>query len=123
MKGTKLVVSLAILIIGGIIVILPDNDVRLFSFSEGHGPSIQDAIGLFLVLSSYAFLLHSVWLKRAYLKAFQSSGLFRLGLFLGGLGLGLIIASVANDHLFWWVYGSLILAGVQVPVFYIALRR
>ena len=115
-------VLLLIILAGFVIVALPDSDIRLFSISKEHGPSIQDAIGLILILFSYTLLVIEAWKHREKVLKYQGSKIFKIGLFLFGVGHGLIIASVSNDYPYWWIYGIIILAMLQIPVFYLALR-
>lgn len=55
-RGFTLWISLSVLGVG--IIALPDDAPRVFSFSEGHGPSILDLPGVILVLAGWlAFLV------------------------------------------------------------------
>lgn len=123
MRTSKLILILSLLLIGFIIVALPDSGPRLFSISREHGPSSQDGIGLMLILGAYAFLVVGAWRNRGKLKPYYHSMFFKTGLFLAGLGLGLVVASVAGDFSAWWVVGVVFLAGVQGGMFYLTLRK
>jgi len=111
-----------ILVTGFVIVALPDSGPRLFSISTNHGPSLQDVIGLLLIQVSYIFIVAMAWKKREKLRIYQNSSIVKLGLFLFGLGFGLVIASVCNDYQYWWIYGALIMLIVQIPIFYVTLK-
>ena len=113
---------LLLLWLGFAIVALPDNNSRLFSLSTEHGPSLQDAIGLLLMLLAYSVLLVKAWRRRAKVLAYRSSRSFPAALFLFGLGHGLIIASVLNDYKGWWVVGTAILVLLQGVAFYLAFK-
>jgi len=64
-----------LLLIGGIvIVLLPDSDKRLFSFSKDHGPSLRDMIGLCLIIMGWGWIVFRIIRNRNQL-------VFRLGLF------------------------------------------
>jgi hypothetical protein len=116
-------IVLLLIMLGGFLVLAaPDSDVRLFSISDSHGPSIQDAVGLILILIPYTYLCVEAWKKRARLGDFLNSKIFKFSLFFFGLGLGLVIASVGNDYAFWWIYGVVILVVLQIPVFYSTLK-
>ncbi len=119
MKHLLLLLSM---VVGLVIVALPDSDARLFSISEAHGPSPMDAVGLLITLISYATLVFTVWQRRAKLAVYVQTKAFKAGLFLFGLGSGLIIASVANDFGHWWILGATLLLVFQVPIFFRALR-
>lgn len=123
MRTSKLVLILSLLLIGFIVVALPDSGPRLFSISREHGPSLQDGIGLMLLLVAYALLVAGAWRNKGKLKAYYHSTFFRTGLFLAGLGLGLVIASVAGDFSAWWVVGVIFLVVVQGMMFYLTLRK
>lgn len=114
--------ALLLLFIGFVIVALPDNGVRLFSWSEKHGPSVQDAIGLLLLLAAEGMLLWDTWRQRKrVIKHFSPGGLFT-GTTLFCTGLALTIAAVLHDAGLWWVPGILLMVFVQAFVFYIALK-
>jgi len=111
-----------ILITAGIaIVALPDNGVRLFSISNDHGPSLQDAIGLVLVFVGYGWFLIQVWKQRAKILQYKNRFSFKLIPPLLVIGIALIIVSVVNDYGYWWVCGAIILIILQSIIFYIAL--
>jgi uncharacterized membrane protein YidH (DUF202 family) len=118
----KVRVLLIIILIGFVIVALPDSDNRLFSISKDHGPSLQDAIGLVLILFSYTWLIIEAWKQKEKILKYKNSTVFKAGLFLFGIGHGLIIASVINDYKYWWVYGIIILVVLQIAVFYLILK-
>lgn len=111
-----------LLLTGFLVVALPDNDVRLFSLSEAHGPSWQDAVGLLLIFSAELVLFGKVWQQRS--RVVHTLGVTKLvaGTFLFSLGLALVIASVINNAGSWWVLGIVLMVLVQVWVFYIALK-
>lgn len=119
----KIRVLLIIILIGFVIVVLPDSDTRLFSISKDYGPSLQDAIGLVLILFSYTLLVIEAWKQKEKVLKYKNSAAFKTGLFLFGIGHGLIIASVINDYKYWWVYGIILLVALQIAVFYIALKK
>lgn len=118
----KTILLLLLILLGIVIVALPDSDVRLFSISKDHGPSLQDAIGLVLILIPYVILATQAWKQREKVLRYKNSKWFKTSLFLLGLGGGLIIASVVADYSHWWVYGIVILVGIQATAFYLALK-
>jgi uncharacterized membrane protein YidH (DUF202 family) len=118
----KVRVLLFIILIGFIIVALPDSDIRLFSISKEHGPSLQDVIGLILIIFSYILLVIEAWKQKEKVLKYQDSTVFKTGLFLFGVGQGLIIASVINDYKYWWIYGIILLIVLQIAVFYLVFR-
>jgi len=47
-----------LLLIGGIvIVLLPDSDIRIFTFNMDHGPSLQDTIGICLIIIGWIWIV------------------------------------------------------------------
>jgi hypothetical protein len=118
----KTLLLLLVISIGIVIVALPDSDARLFSISKEHGPSLQDAVGLILILLPYVILLMHAWRQREKVLKHKNSKWFKTSLFLFGLGSGLLIASVLSDYSYWWVYGIILLVGIQAIAFYLALR-
>jgi hypothetical protein len=116
--------SLILLIfLGTALVVIPDSDKRLFSISKTHGPSILDAIGMVLILIPYCWLIIETWKRKPRILKYQHSGVFRLGLFLTGLGYGMIIASVLGDYEYWWIIGIILVVIIHVVVFYLAFRK
>jgi hypothetical protein len=122
-NAMKIGIMLFLMIIGFVIVALPDADERLFSMSQAHGPSGMDAAGLIILLIGYAGIINEAWKNRARIIRYQQSTYFKAGLFLLGAGLGLIIASVMNDYKYWWVFGIAILVFIQSAFFYISLKQ
>ena len=120
MKRTK--PALLLFFIGLIILALSDNDAPLFSTHGKHGPSVQDAIGLLLILAAYALLVWSTWTHRRRIMRHFGAGSLLTGTALFCTGLALTIASVVQDAGLWWVPGIVMMIFVQAVVFYIALK-
>jgi hypothetical protein len=116
------IVLLIIMIAGFIILAMPDDDVRLFSISKKHGPSLLDAIGLLVMLCPYIYLATLAWKNRGRFKKYQGLNIVKIGVFIFAVGLGLVVTAVINDYPFWWIYVAIILIVLQVPVFYITLK-
>lgn len=104
------------------IVALPDSNERLFSISADHGPSLQDAVGILLILGAYFWLILDVWNRRKIVARHTNTPLFKAGLFVFGAGYGLIIASVMNDFKTWWVIGIGLVTLVHGFIFYLAFK-
>ncbi len=117
------VVILLLFVLGLIVVALPDSDERLFSLSKGHGPSIQDGIGLIMVFIAYIWFLKQVWSNKEKVLKYKASPIFHFGLFFSGVGYGLIIASVINDYKYWWIVGAILLISLHIIVAYIGLKK
>ena len=98
MRPFRIPFLLTLFILGIIVLAWPDANDRLFSFSEAHGPSMLDAVGLLMIFVPYSILMGMAWNRKERLMTFRTSNWMLLGGFLGGLGLGLILASVINDY-------------------------
>lgn len=122
MRKGKIVLIISFILIGFIIVALPDSDERVFSISEDHGPSLRDVIGLILIISAYVWLGIEVRLRKEKLEQYKSTKFYRTSQFLSGVGLGLIIASVVSDFDKWWIIGVILMASLQIPIFYSVLK-
>ena len=57
-------IGLLILILGIILVIIPDTGPVLIRFNKDHGPSLTDVIGLTLILLVWMVLVFTAWRKR-----------------------------------------------------------
>jgi drug/metabolite transporter (DMT)-like permease len=57
-------IILLIIVIGIVLVILPDHDKSLFNFNQDHGPSQQDLLGLIFIILSWCFILVRIIFKR-----------------------------------------------------------
>ncbi len=80
-----------------IIAFLPDGLLgsnRLFSFSQQHGPTLIDAVGIFIVLSGWVFYLWQLWLRRRALHTIQ--GYLTIIILL--CSLGLCFWALQNDY-------------------------
>jgi nitrate reductase gamma subunit len=109
----SLAIWLASSAVGGLVIALPDTGPRLFSLSEAHGPSLVDGAGIAIVLGGYAWFLRTLVRHRATAKHLPTSHATLLGLAFG-LGLGLVIASVASDFGQWWAVGAFLAFAAQV---------
>lgn len=118
----RTILPLLTILTGIVIVSLPDSDRRLFSLSAAHGPSSLDALGLVLILVPYLYFVFRAWQKRSAIANWSSDAIFKTGLFIFGLGAGLVIASVAGDFPDWWIIGASLMAIVQIPIFIKTLR-
>jgi hypothetical protein len=122
MTNTKAISLLLLFLIGLVIVILPDNNARIFSFSKDHGPSLMDIIGLAILFCPYIYIFIIAWKKRQNLKTYQNTTAFKLGSILFVLGLALVIISVVNDYGNWWLLGAAIMLVWQAIIFYLVLK-
>ena len=94
-------------------LLLPDTGPRVFSFSETHGPSAVDVIGMSVLVGAWLPTAALIWSGR---RRLGSRG--RLLGVLAAVGVGLLVATIAWDLGHAWVAAVALLLGVQV----IALR-
>ncbi|BCJ74007.1 hypothetical protein CS0771_35510 [Catellatospora sp. IY07-71] len=103
-------------LVGGFLLALPDDGPRLISFSEAHGPGLLDTVGALLIAAGSALAWWWIWRDRRRLAAaplwWQVAAPIS-----GGLGLGLITASVLADFHLWWAIGALLVTLVQIGLF------
>jgi hypothetical protein len=99
--------------LGVALIALPDSGPRLLTFSRAHGPGMVDSLGIVLLLLGTGLLWGYLWRRRADFKPFPPSWAF-----LGGVGCGLLLASVAADFGLWWAGGAALLVFVQAAMFW-----
>jgi len=94
---------LLLLIIGIVIVMLPDSDKRLFSFNKDHGPSLQDTIGLSLIIVGWIWIVLRIIRKRYSLVVRLGILKLRLMALLIVVGGALIAAGILSElnNLLW----------------------
>lgn len=106
-------IAWSLLVLAGVVLIaLPDDDVRLFDISRGHGPSLVDGVGILLILVAWMLLLGSVWRRRSRLPR-SAAWRARVGASLLA-GAALTAWSVLGDHGSWWMLGAALLGAPQV---------
>ncbi|HEX8771346.1 MAG TPA: hypothetical protein VF711_11320 [Acidimicrobiales bacterium] len=102
--------------LGGIFLIaLPDQDRRLFSISEGHGPGVMDLAGALVLSAGWVVLDVQIWRGRRRILSMGRARLLVLGL-AALVGAVVLAWSVERDAGVWWLLGVALLAGVQLDV-------
>src|SRR5262252_4257731 len=74
----KIALMLILIAAGIVIVALPDKGKRIFSISKDHGPSLQDAMGLVMVLIGYGWFLIQAWTQRRKILQYKNRLSFKL---------------------------------------------
>ena len=111
------VLAVALVVVGSVVVALPDSDRRLVSLSEEHGPSPLDAVGIAVLLVGWLVAARELWARRhAVLRQAGRRGTVAAS-FATGLGVGFLVASVFGEFAWWWAIGAALLAAVQVAAF------
>lgn len=103
-------------VLGGLLLALPDRGPRLFSLSDAHGPGVVDTVGALLAAAGSALAWWWIWRDRRRLAAAPLWWQLCAPI-AGGLGLGLVVASVFGDFPLWWAVGAVLVTLVQVGLF------
>jgi hypothetical protein len=99
--------------LGVAVLVLPDTGPRVFSFSESHGPSAVDAVGMSILVAAWLPIAALIWTGR--------SRLGDRGRLLGvvtALGVAVLLGAIGWDLGKAWGAPVAVLVGAQV----IALR-
>lgn len=117
--GPARVAGLVALAVAGLVIVsLPDSDARLFSFSDTHGPSALDAVGVVLLLA--AWLPLPVVLVR-HRRLVPPAVWAAAGAVSAGAG-ALLVTSIRTDAAWWWA-PVVVLVAVQIALVGVAVRR
>ena len=104
----------ALLTVGlGLVLLAAPDAVEgpvLLPISPGHALSRLDAIALVPLLAGSFTLYYGLWRRRERLRmaASQALGLAAALVFVGGFGLGLLIASAFSAFFWWWAIGAVL---------------
>jgi hypothetical protein len=97
---------------GLVIVLIPDTDVRVFSLSEGHGPSLLDGVGVLLLIAGWVVLDLATWRRRREVS--YRRGVVVMVTLAAIAASAVVLWSVLGDHGAWWVLGAAVLAAIQL---------
>lgn len=100
--------------LGAAILALPDDDARLFSFSETHGPSAVDVAGMVVLLAGWLPVAWVMWSRRATIDGFSR----RWAGILAVAGAGMLVVTIGLDLGASWLVAVAVLVAAQV----VALR-
>ena len=105
--------ALGVLLIG-----LPDDDDRVVSLSEGHGPALVDLVGIVVLVGAWLPLVAALWAGR---RALAPGERVAVG---GALvaGAAVVAVGVALDLGPSWVVGVVLLVAAQLAVLHRAWR-
>jgi hypothetical protein len=98
--------------LGLVTILMPDTGSRLFSLSEGHGPSLIDGMGVLFLLAGWAVLDIATWRRRRGLSPRRD--VLMLIAAAGIAAVALVLWSVLGDHGAWWIVGAVVLAAIQL---------
>jgi hypothetical protein len=96
----------------------------LLPISPGHALSVLDAVAVIPLVAGCASLYVGLWRRRARLYAVlrEAPAPAAAGVFAGGFGLGLLIASAFSAFFWWWAIGA-VLFGITLVSAVLAVRR
>ena len=94
----------------------------ILPISPGHALSVLDAIAVLPLLAGSFFLYRGLWQRRGLLRAIALRMPGRAGtlVFVGGFGLGLLIASAFSAFFWWWAVGAVLFAAVLLAAVMVA---
>ncbi len=104
---------LAATLTGIAVIALPDDDHRLFSISDTHGPSAVDAVGVAILLGGWLLLTVATVVRWQILMSVNPVWLW-LGVIAYVLGLVILVPTVLLDLGAWWIAGAALMALVQI---------
>lgn len=89
----------------------------LIPIGPGHALSALDMIAVMSLFIGVNWLYLGLWQRRQHLHDFliKSPGIACLGIFIAGVGLGLLVASAFSSFFWWWAIGA-VLFGVMLTV-------
>ncbi|HVF04971.1 MAG TPA: hypothetical protein VNA20_09035 [Frankiaceae bacterium] len=94
---------------GAALVALPDDDRRVLSLSETHGPSAVDLAGTLILLAAWLPVPVTLWRQRARVPG----RVWRLAALLAVTGAAALVVTIRGDLGWWWVPAALALAAAQ----------
>lgn len=100
--------------IGGAVVAIPDTGPRLFSFSETHGPSALDLVGMVLLVASWVPIAALIWSERRLVRGTSR----RWAAVLAVVGAALLVVTIGLDLGPSWFAAVALLVAAQA----VALR-
>jgi hypothetical protein len=96
----------------------------LVPISPGHALSVLDSIALVPLIVGAALLCGGLWQRRWRLieALHRSPGIGSAGIFVAGLGLGLLLASAFSSFFWWWVIGAGLFLAMAIAALIVAVR-
>ncbi len=96
----------------------------LVPISPGHALAVLDSVALIPLLAGLAWLYWGVWVRRyrMYDAMSVSPGKGSLGIFVAGLGVGLLLASAFSTFWWWWAVGATLFLAMTIAAVVAATR-
>ena len=100
---------------GVLLVALPDDDRRVLTFSETHGPSWLDMVGSLILTISWLPVPILAWRWRKLVRAF----VWAVAAGLAAVGAAALYVTISRDLGWWWLPSAAAIALAQLlPVLY-----
>jgi hypothetical protein len=96
----------------------------LVPISPGHALAVLDLVALIPLLVGLTWLYWGIWVRRyrMYDALRASPGKGGLGIFVAGLGLGLLLASAFSTFWWWWAVGATLFLAMTTAAVLAATR-
>lgn len=96
----------------------------LVSIGSGHALSVLDTIAIVPLLTGVHWLYLGLWQRRQQPHEFleHSPDIACLGIFIAGLGLGLLVASAFSSFFWWWAIGALLFGAMLIIALKVAVQ-
>ena len=97
----------------------------ILPISPGHALSVLDAIAVLPLLAGSVSLYHGLWRHRRRVQLLTSSAPSQAVaiVFVGGFGLGLLIASAFSAFFWWWAVGAVLFASALIGTVLVVARE
>jgi hypothetical protein len=106
-------------VVGASIIAVPDSDERVFSFSQSHGPSRVDVVGMVILGIVWLPVVALLWSHRASLRGRWA----RLAAGLLVTGAVLLVITIGLDLGWVWLVPVALLVVAQVLAVAVSTRR
>jgi hypothetical protein len=115
-------IYVSIILVGIVIVALPDNDIRVFDTSDKHGPAWLDVIGLLMVMIPWLILAIGALAKWRIVLLRLGRRLVTVLIAIAAIGLMIVAVSIRSDNN-TWLTGAAISAIAQMVLMVVANRK
>jgi len=120
-----LIILTTIFMAGLIILLLPDNNDRIITFNKIHGPSLQDLVGIVLMISVwFASCIFVIKKWPGIIKSIGRSTAYLLVLLYLLSLLGVVLALILSLDLLLWISITLaVIANISVIITAIQVKK
>lgn len=104
--------------VGVVVVALPDDDTRILAFSDAHGPSVVDGLGVVVLVAAWAPMAALLWSSRSALRGAPGVGAAMLAF----AGTVLLVVTIRRDTSAEWLVAVGLLVAAQLLAVGLAWR-